>query len=165
MSARFTLNVGALRAVEGRVMNLVEHAAELARTEVVEGMENAPPRTGREYPIPGTGSRGRQRRGKKLNRPTYTASAPGEPPAVREGLYRDSWKTSRAVRRGDVITARAYTDRKVGPNDEYVLGELLEYGTSDLVNYRVAMEPRPHVRPAMDNVAPKIRDLVRHVSA
>lgn len=141
----------------------VDAAAELVRDEIVETMENSTP-SGREYPIPGTGSRKRQRKGKTVKRPTYTASAPGEPPAIREGLYLAAWKTTRGVRVGDGVQATAYNDRRVGPAGEYLLGELLEYGTSDLLNYRVRMEPRPHIRPALDAVRPKINELVRELN-
>lgn len=152
--ARFDpIPLGRLTAqLADRVRPLVEAAAELVRTEVVEGMENAPARTGREYPIPGTDS-------------TYTASAPGEPPAIREGIYRDSWKTTSAVVQGSRVSASAYTSLRTDQRNElgepgasYLIGELLEFGT-----YKMA--PRPHVRPAIDNVQPKIAELVRRASS
>lgn len=138
----FRLNVGVLnRAAAARAAPLVEAIAVVARDEVVETMEGASPRSGRQYPMPGTSS-------------TYTASAPGEPPAVREGRYLASIKSTRAARTGSRVRARAYTDLRVGTNDEYILGDLLEHGTTK-------MKPRPHWRPALHAAAERARQLVR----
>lgn len=123
----------------------VDAAVELVRTEIVEHIENAPPRSGERYPIPGTGR-------------TYIASAPGEPPAVREGLYIAAWKAAPAVQIGGSVVGFAYNDRRVGTNDEHLLGEILEWGTT-------RMAPRPHIRPALETVRPKIGDLAKQMSA
>lgn len=51
-------------------------------------------RTGRQYKIPNT-------------KRTYTASAPGEPPAVRTGALRASWRVSPASKmQGEGLTVR-----------------------------------------------------------
>ena len=139
----FTLNLGVLKLPVERSGHIVEAAATVLRDEIVQTMEQADP-TGRTYRVPGTATE-------------YRASAPGEPPAVREGRYRDSWKTSTAVRQGTRVAASAYTDLRVGSSGQYVLGELLEFGT-------VKMAPRPHVRPAIETAKPKINALVREAS-
>lgn len=121
------------------------------RQEIVDTMDPGPPRSGRTYTVPGT-------------KTTYTASAPGEPPAIREGLYREAWGVVEAVATKDVVRALVTNDRRVGSNGEYLLALLLEEGTSDLVNFRVQMEPRPHIRPGMDSYRPKARVLLRRFS-
>lgn len=77
-------------------------------------------RGGRRYRVPGT-------------RSYYTASAPGEPPAVRTGAFRMSWKPSARVE-GDSYISEIETSHRV---NGYILGELLENGTRK-------MAPRPH---------------------
>lgn len=143
------INVGALRgAARSMVMPIVEAGARIARDAVVETIEASDP-SGRTYRIPGTEA-------------TYVASAPGQPPAVREATYRDSWKETPAIVTSDGdVKARAYTDAAVGEGDEYLLGDLLEHGTEDRVNYRVRMAPRPHVRPAFDVAKDRVAGLVR----
>lgn len=138
------INVGVLRrAAAHRAAPVVEAIAIKARDEVVETMENASP-SGLTYKVPGTNT-------------TYVASAPGEPPAIREGLYAGSIKYTPAVDDGERIRARAYTDRRVGPGEKYLLGELLENGTE-------TMEPRPHWRPAFDSVQDEARRIVREAN-
>lgn len=140
MRAEFTLNLNVFGWVKREVAApIVEAGARIVREEVVSAMEDARPRTGREYLVPGT-------------RTPYTASAPGEPPAIREGAYRDSWQTTPAVEVGDSVMAAAYTDLRT-EDGAHVIGEILEFGAG-----RIA--PRPHVRPAIDAAAARIRELV-----
>ena len=79
-------------------------------------------RSGRRYRVPNT-------------KAYYTASAPGEPPAVRTGTFRRSWQ-AKSYADGDnvhsVIESNATTE-----NGKYLLGEMLEEGTSK-------MAPRPY---------------------
>lgn len=125
-----------------------EYAAEVAeagaimvRDEVVKTIESGTP-TGERYLIPGTGAR-------------YRASAPGEPPAIREGRYRESWDWTPAVEDVDgSFVATAFTDLLVG---EHVLGEILEFGT-------VHMKPRPHVRQSVDRAQVRLRRLIEDAS-
>lgn len=77
---------------------------------------------GRRYRVPGTSR-------------YYTASAPGSPPAVRTGAFRLSWQPSAHVSFGSYIS-RVESEHRTD-NGRYVLGELLENGTSK-------MAPRPH---------------------
>lgn len=80
-------------------------------------------RGGRRYRVPGT---------KKY----YSASAPGEPPAVRTGAFRMSWQPNTYAGFGSFIS-RIESDLTVGTKRQYNLGELLENGTSK-------MAPRPY---------------------
>ena len=132
-------------------------------------------RHGRRYVIPGTG-RVTYRKGKRqkvgisydyvnhkasyvyghpnakatITHKHYTASAPGEPPAVRTGAFRMSWKRRTYVdgRSGNdrMIHGVAESDLKVG---KYLLGELLEEGTS-------RMAPRPYKQKVIDAAYPKV---------
>ena len=82
-------------------------------------------RSGRIYRVPGT-------------KRTYQASAPGEPPANRTGIYRLSWRPSTyATSMGGTTTVVSQVETNYRVNG-HVLGELLENGTS-------RMAPRPHV--------------------
>lgn len=87
---------------------------------------------GRVYRVPGT-------------RRKYTASAPGDVPAVRTGTYRMAWKP-RSMITENTVTARIENPTKVG---RYVLGELLEDGTSK-------MDSRPHLEKIKEKARPKI---------
>lgn len=154
MSTYIDLSDRAIDALaKGPIKALVEAVSIDLRDEIVRTMDPGPPRTGREYPVPGTGiidpATGRRKRGTGR---TYRASAPGQPPAVRLGSYRDSWQTIPAVVDGDQVVGGAASDATT-EDGEHFIGEILEYGTHDVVNYRVAIEPRPHIRPAMDEVA------------
>lgn len=88
---------------------------------------------GRKYRIPGTTR-------------YYTASAPGQPPAVRTGAFRLSW-IPRAESNGDVFQSMIESSLTVPRG--YVLGELLEDGTSK-------MAPRPHHDKIREDAEPAI---------
>lgn len=87
---------------------------------------------GRRYRIPHTGA-------------YYTASAPGQPPAVRTGAFRNGWQPT-VVLGGDTYTSRIENTVTV---NGYILGELLENGTSK-------MAPRPHHEKIQDKAEPEI---------
>jgi hypothetical protein len=73
-------------------------------------------RSGRRYKIPFTGK-------------TYQASAPGEPPAVRTGVFRLSWGTHVHVeKKGSHFRAVSAIESNVKVG-KYLLGEILENGT------------------------------------
>lgn len=93
-------------------------------------------RGGRRYRVPGT-------------KRHYTASAPGEPPAVRTGNFRISWQPTAQVVFGSYIS-RIESDRRTD-NGRYTLGEILENGTP---GGRVA--PRPHHDRIKKHAEPKI---------
>lgn len=87
---------------------------------------------GRRYKIPHVGG-------------YYTASAPGQPPAVRTGAFRNSWQPGVELA-GDVFISKIESTHTV---NGYVLGELLEDGTS-------RMAPRPHHDKIKEQAEPKI---------
>lgn len=110
-----------------------EAANELRNTAINDVLKGQ--RGGRKYRIPGT-------------KVYYQASAPGQPPAVRTGAFRMSWQSEGRVLFGSYIS-RISSDLKVGTTRQYVLGELLENGTSK-------MAPRPHHDRILDAAEPKI---------
>lgn len=89
-----------------------------------------------------------QRSGRVYKRPhsthTYTASAPGEPPAARTGQLRMSWH-AQAKSEGQagalVVRPAIYTDKKYAPG--------LQDGTGK-------MEPRPFEEPIIDMAKPAV---------
>jgi len=89
-------------------------------------------RSGRVYRIPHT-------------KKTYQASAPGEPPAVRTGVFRLSWAPKITTTENGVIAA-IESDVMVG---KYNLGNLLEGGTKK-------MAPRPYKEAVKARALPKI---------
>ena len=94
-------------------------------------------RSGKKYRVPGT-------------RRKYTASAPGESPAVRTGVFRLSWGTHVHVEKNGAhfraVSAIESKERAGGRR----LGEMLENGTS-----RIA--PRPYKQKVIDRALPKIK--------
>lgn len=92
---------------------------------------------GRRYRVPGTGR-------------YYTASAPGQPPAVRTGTLRNSWQPSAHVVFGSYIS-RIRSDATTD-NGGYNLSDLLDSGTSK-------MAPRPH----HDRILDKAEDPVTRI--
>lgn len=110
-------------------------------------------RSGRRYNVPGTG---RVKYNKRDHTATityrkYTASAPGEAPAVRTGVFRASWQPrteSEGV--GDNLSVRAMIESSVRTdNGKYLLGEVLEDGTG-------RMAPRPYKEAIQEKAMPKI---------
>lgn len=105
-------------------------------------------RSGRRYKVPGTYKRQRDKAtGKMKNGRYYTASAPGEPPAVRTGAFRLSWQPEAHVVLGSYIS-RISSDLRTD-NGRYNLGEILEEGTE-------RMAPRPHHDRILEHAEPKI---------
>ena len=110
-------------------------------------------RSGRRYKVPGTYRRQRDKYdGKMKNGRYYTASAPGEPPAVRTGAFRLSWQPTSRVVFGSYIS-RIESDIKTD-NGKYTLGEILEHGTSN-------MEPRPYQDAILAKATPKVLRIYR----
>lgn len=133
-------------------------------------------RSGRRYIIPGTG-RMTYRKGKrqavgisydhvnkkakliygnpdataKITYKYYTASAPGEPPAIRTGAFRLSWhrRTYAEQLDGQNFNVHGVTesDLRVG---KHLLGEILEEGTD-------RMAPRPYKQRVIDAAMPKVQ--------
>ena len=112
-------------------------------------------RSGRRYKVPGTHRRQRDKTdGKMKNGRYYTASAPGEPPAVRTGAFRMSWQPRTYVVYGSYIS-RIESDIRTD-NGRYTLGKVLEEGTSK-------MAPRPHHDRILEKAEPKIRRTLRRL--
>jgi len=105
-------------------------------------------RSGRRYKVPGTYRKQRDKVDGKIKRGRYyTASAPGEPPAVRTGVFRMSWQPTSHVVFGSYIS-RISSD-VMTDNGKYNLGEILENGTPK-------MDPRPFEEPIMEKAKNKI---------
>lgn len=115
------------------------NGAELVRDEIVAVMEDSSP-SGVFYR-----SRG------------HRASAEGEPPAVEEGDYVDSWKVSPAVQAQERLSAGAYTDLMADDGRE-LRAIYLEHGTE-------AMGPRPHIAPGTERAKEEIGRKVRRMNA
>lgn len=144
---------------EHLVEPLIEAAAILVRDEIVSEINSSTP-AGSQYRIPGTRYRD-GKKGQSRKRGLYTASAPGQAPAEREGIYRERWQNTPAVREGGQVAAAVFNDASVGKQQE-PLAAILEYGMKEQGKGRVA--PRPHIAPAIDRAEPKIRALVKEAS-
>ncbi len=94
------------------------------------------------------GSRGGKRHRVPGTRKYYNASAPGSPPAVRTGTFRNSWQPT-AICDGTSFISRIETNVNVNGHN---LGAILEYGTSK-------MAPRPHHDRIREKALPKIREI------
>ena len=99
--------------------------------EILKGQRN-----GRRYRVPG-------------KKTYYTASAPGEPPAMRTGLFRISWEPT-ALKNGDTYISRVESDRRTSKG-KFLLGQILEDGTPG-----GQMAPRPHQERILKHAEPKI---------
>lgn len=113
-------------------------------------------RSGREYIIPGTGRMKYTRSGPKAGTATitykrYRASAPGEPPANRLGGFRMGWQPrTESTGSGDTLSVRSMIENSVRTdNGKYLLGEILEEGTSK-------MAPRPYKERILTHAKPRI---------
>lgn len=97
-------------------------------------------RSGRVYRIPNTGQ-------------SYTASAPGESPAVRTGMFRASFQPYVMTENGEGLTvhSQAKSNLSVGG---YVLGTLLEDGTE-------RMASRPYTEKIKQMARPQIEQIFR----
>ena len=99
-----------------------------------------------------------QRSGKKYRVPntsrSYTASAPGEPPAVRTGAFRLSWGAHVHVEKKDTrfraVAAIESRERAGGR----LLGEMLENGTG-------RMKPRPYKQAGINMALPKVKAIYK----
>lgn len=107
-------------------------------------------RSGRRYKVPGTYRRQKDKTDGKIKRGRYyTASAPGEPPAVRTGTFRLSWQPEpRCSDYYNTYWARIASDATTD-DGTHTLGRILEEGTS-------RMAPRPHHDRILERAEPKI---------
>lgn len=152
MSVKITYSVPIGTAVEDAVEN-VKQQVERRSYEVANELRNSAlivlrgQRSGRRYKVPGTYRRQRDKTDGKMKRGRYyTASAPGEPPAVRTGTFRNSWQTTARALYGSYIS-RIESDARTD-GGAYLLGEILEEGTSK-------MAPRPYMDKILEKTEPK----------
>jgi hypothetical protein len=100
-------------------------------------------RSGHRYKIPHT-------------KQTYQASAPGEAPAVRTGVFRLSWGTRVHVeKQGKVFRAVSSINSNVKVGG-HLLGEILEHGTK-------RMAARPYKQAVRDRATPKIKEIYKNI--
>ena len=141
MSVRITYSIDPNVAIE-KAVDSIRKQVESRSYEAANELRNSAllvlrgQRSGRRYRVPG-------------KKTYYTASAPGEPPAERTGLFRLSWQPT-ALKQGDTYISRIESDRRTD-NGKYLLGEILEDGTP---GGRVA--PRPHHERILKDAEPKI---------
>ena len=103
-------------------------------------------RSGRIYKVKKTGGKSKKRG------VVYTASAPGEPPAVRFGTLRTSFKRrTYAEQNGKELIVHTITESDLQVNG-YLLGDLLENGTKKIA-------PRPYKQKTIDAALPKITEI------
>lgn len=122
---------------------IVDASTRIVRDAIVDEMEQAGPRSGRTYKKPGTSTE-------------YVASAPGEPPAIREGVYANSWSVTPPVIRPDYVIGFAVNPITVGG---VALGLVLEEGSSD-----GTLQPRPHIRPGLERARGRVDAMIRRLN-
>ena len=142
MSVKITYSIPPDVAIEETV-DSIKHQVEARSYDVANELRNSAlevlrgSRSGRRYKVPGTFRRQRDKAdGKMKNGRYYTASAPGEPPAMRTGNFRNSWQPTVRTVYGSHIS-RIESDARTD-NGKYLLGEILEDGTG-------RMAPRPYM--------------------
>lgn len=160
--SKVTIKGPSLEHIAQTVSDGIQHQMESRSYRAANELRNAAllvlrgTRSGRVYKVPGT-------HGKRLSKATkgmlddyghklrggrlYRASAPGEPPAVRTGIFRNSWKPEARKLFGSYIS-RISSDATTD-NGGYNLGEILENGSS-------RMAPRPHHDRIQEKAEPKI---------
>ena len=139
------------------VVDSIRHQMEKRSYQAANELRNASQlvlrgqRSGRRYKVPGTYRRQRDKTdGKMKNGRYYTASAPGEPPAMRTGAFRMSWQPTAQVVYGSYIS-RIESDIRTD-NGQHILGDILEEGTS-------RMAPRPYQDAILDKAEPEIEKI------
>jgi len=120
-------------------------------------------RTGRVYKVPDTYGERATKATKKLMKDyshklrggqLYRASAPGEPPAVRTGTFRNSWGTHVHVEKKGVHFRAVSSIESKEMAGGRLLGEMLENGTGK-------MKPRPYKQKVIDRALPKIKEIYK----
>ena len=117
-----------VRKVAGHAKERMHEAVQEVRNTTLETLSGA--RSGREYRVPGTSV-------------WYTASAPGEPPAVATSGLRQSVKDG-IEKEGKAVVGFVGTEEKHGP--------MLEFGTSRML-------PRPWLRPSFEKATQKVKEI------
>lgn len=128
-----------LKAVDKEVSQRTYRASNELRTAALYILRGQ--RNGTVYRVPHTSKH-------------YTASAAGEPPAVRTGVFRLSWGTHVHVEKQGVhfkAVASIESGERAGRR---LLGEMLENGTGK-------MAPRPYKQKVIDKALPKIKEIYK----
>ena len=156
---RVTLD-GAPEAIRAAVADLVTQAGQEVKSRGVRTaneLKNASnhvlsgQRHGRRYKIPGTYRLQMDKAtGKKRHGRYYTASAPGEPPAVRTGGFRARWaqRTYAEDLGGGECNVHGTIMHYQRVNG-HLLGEILEEG-------KRRMAPRPYKQRVIDRALPRV---------
>lgn len=133
------MNRAVLLRLEQKLDRQVARKAQELRSIIVETLSQ--PGSGRIYNKTRTtqarDDKGRFVKGSKTtSKVAHQASAPGEPPAVDTGQYRQSWQ----------VRKRAQAEYAVGTNQERA--PALEFGSRTIA-------PRPHARPSVETFKAK----------
>ncbi|EEG30668.1 hypothetical protein CLOSTMETH_01737 [[Clostridium] methylpentosum DSM 5476] len=129
----------AVEEIESQIISRTTRASLVLRNNAKSVLRGQ--RHGRRYRVPYT---------KRF----YTASAPGEPPAVRTGAFRSSWRMQPRTERvnGNLLThARIVSGLKV---NGHRLGDLLENGTT-------RMAPRPYKKDIIDKSTGQVQRIFK----
>lgn len=160
----------ALETIVADLVSMIGHEVQSRGIRVANELRNSSnyvlsgQRHGRRYKVPGTYRLQKDKvTGKKRRGRYYTASAPGEPPAVRTGMFRMSWKQRsyaeplgngecnvHGVIESDLRTGNTMKGNGVvASSGKYLLGDVLEKGTK-------RMSPRPYQKRVVDRAMPRV---------
>lgn len=139
--------------IEDQILSNMMRAGQLSSIELKNASMQVlrGQRHGRRYNVPGSGRVNYNKRSKtaRVSYKQYTASAPGEPPAVRTGAFRLGWmQQTKITDGGRTVTSLIRNSQKVNNGD--LLGDILEHGTK-------RMAPRPYQEKVLTKALPKIR--------
>jgi hypothetical protein len=133
--------VGTLAAAGQAVLAGAYHMEVKIKARLADGT-----RTGREYYVnpPRRRADGTRAKSRNSRRARYTASAPGEPPAVKRGKLRQAVTHTKPKQNGGEIVSFVGVDKKVIP-----YARRLEFGGASQTKQggTVMIEPRPYMRP------------------
>lgn len=118
-----------VKSLENAASKRMAEAVNAVRNQTLETLSGS--RSGRTYRVPGT-------------RRTYTASAPGQPPAVATAELRQSISTS-VGGEGRTVIGHVGTDK--------IQGKMTEFGTRN-------MKPRPWLRISFEEALPKVKSIL-----
>lgn len=127
-----------IKTIDDTASKRMVEAVNAVRSQTLETLSGS--RSGRTYYVPGT-------------KRTYTASAPGEPPAQVTGALRQSIKTSVEGEGKTVIG-------KVGSDLPYAARLEFGFRDTDSLGRRYNMAPRPWLRPSFEKSLGKIKSIL-----
>ena len=127
-----------IKTIDDTASKRMVEAVNAVRSQTLETLSGS--RSGRTYYVPGT-------------KRTYTASAPGEPPAQVTGALRQSIKTSVEGEGKTVIG-------KIGSDLPYAARLEFGFRDTDSLGRRYNMAPRPWLRPSFEKSLGKIKSIL-----